>query len=346
MENKKFFGRTPEGAEVTLFTLKNRNGMKAEIMNYGGIIVSLYVPDKDGKTSDVVLGCDDLEGYIKMSPFFGAIIGRHANRIENACFVLNGKEYKLLKNNGNNHLHGGAKGFDKVIWDVLESNANTLKLFYRSADGEEGYPGNLDVTVTYTLSDDNEIIMDYVATSDKDTVINLTNHSYFNLSGHSCGNIIDHELKIVADKFTVNNTECIPTGEIIDVSGTPMDFHEMKPLKPGLMSDDKHIQCGHGYDHNFVLKGTGQKPECCAEVYDPTSGRRMQVYTTKPGIQLYTGNNLSETIIGKGGVPYQKWSGFCLETQFFPNAMVHKHFPSPVLKVGETYHHITIYRFL
>jgi aldose 1-epimerase len=346
MENKKLFGRTPDGAEAYLYTLENCNGMKAEVTNYGGIIVSLYAPDGNGKLEDVVLGCDNLNDYMETSPFFGAIIGRHANRIENAQFELNGKVYKVLKNDGNNHLHGGAKGFDKVLWEVEEKSDNSIKLFYHSADGEEGYPGNLDVTVTYTLTDNNEIIMDYTAKSDKDTVINLTNHSYFNLSGHAGEEIINHEVRIYADKFTVNNDECIPTGEILPVSGTVMDFSEPRPLKPGLMSTDKHILCGKGYDHNFVLNVSGKKPELCAEVFDPASGRRMQVYTTKPGVQLYTGNHLNESIVGKGGVRYHKWSGFCLETQFFPNAMKHKHFPSPVLIAGEIYHYITTYKFM
>lgn len=346
MENKKYYGRTPDGLEVSLFTLENKNGMKAEITNYGGIIVSLHVADKEGKLEDVVLGCDSLDDYMKTSAFFGAIIGRHANRIENAQFTLNGKEYKLLKNDGNNHLHGGAKGFDKVVWEVQESSRDMLKLFYRSRDGEGGYPGNLDVTVTYTLTQDNELSMDYHAKSDQDTIINLTNHSYFNLTGHASGSIMNHELKIYADQFTVNSEECIPTGEILDVSGTLMDFREFKPLKPGLMSQDKSILWFSGYDHNFVLRSTDKKPALCAEAYDPASGRRMQVFTTKPGIQLYTGNNLEPSINGKGGVRYEKWGGFCLETQFFPNAMKHKHFPSPILKAGEIYHHTTVYKFL
>lgn len=345
MGNKKIFGKTAQGAEVYLYTIENKLGVKAEIMNYGGVIVSLYVPDKEGKMDDVVLGYDQFESYLEGSPFFGALIGRHANRIEGARFELNGKEYELLKNDGNNHLHGGAKGFDKVVWKVLEHRPDTLKLFYRSVDGEEGYPGNLDVTVTYTLSDNNGLSIDYEAKSDADTVVNLTNHSYFNLSGHASGNIIDHQVKINAEQFTVGNEECIPTGEILDVSGTPMDFRDFKPLKPGLMSDNHHILCGNGYDHNFVLKVSGSKPECCASVYDPASGRIMDVYTTKPGIQLYTGNNLNAEMIGKGGVPYQKWSGLCLETQYFPNGMRHKHFPSPVLKAGEVYRYTTIYQF-
>jgi len=341
--SKKFFGKTPDGTEVYAFTICNSRGMKAEIINYGGIVVSLYVPDKDGKVEDVVLGCDSLEDY-NNSPYFGAIIGRHGNRIENAVFELNGKEYRLAKNDGNNHLHGGIKGFDKVVWDVVEHTDNTIKLHYLSPDGEEGYPGNLDITVTYTITDDNGLYIDYKARSDADTVLNLTNHSYFNLSGHNSGNILNHQLKINADKFTVNNEECIPTGEIIDVAGTPMDFREFKPVGKDIQADDIHIKCGKGYDHNFVLNVGGKEPEFAAEVYDPASGRRMKVYTTKPGVQLYTGNYLSD-VKGKGGTIYGKWSGLCLETQFFPNAMKHKHFPSPVLKAGELYHHITIYRF-
>ncbi|ANX00782.1 galactose mutarotase [Thermoclostridium stercorarium] len=341
--SKKLFGKTPEGVEIYLFTIENSKGMKAEIINYGGIVVSLYVPDKNGRMDDVVLGCDSLEDYSK-SPYFGAIIGRHANRIENAVFELNGKEYRLAKNDGNNHLHGGIKGFDKVVWDVLEHSGNSLKLHYLSHDGEEGYPGNLDITVTYSVTEDNALSIDYKAKSDADTVVNLTNHSYFNLSGHSSGDILKHQLKINADRFTVNNEECIPTGEIISVEGTPMDFRELKPLGPGIQSGSIHVKHFNGYDHNFVLNVSGKEPEFAAEVFDPASGRRMKVYTTKPGVQLYTGNQLNQ-IAGKGGIRYGRWSGFCLETQFFPNAMKHKHFPSPVLKAGELYHHITVYKF-
>lgn len=341
---KKLFGKTPEGKEIYLYTIENSSGMKAEIINYGGIVVSLYVPDRNGNLTDVVLGCDNLEDY-NNCPFFGAIIGRHANRIEKAVFELNGKEYRLAKNDGNNHLHGGIKGFDKVVWDVPEHTGNTLELHYLSPDGEEGYPGNLDVTVTYSITDDNGLSIDYKAKSDADTVVNLTNHSYFNLSGHNSGNILKHQLKINADKFTVNNEECIPTGEIISVEGTPMDFRDFRPIEAGIHADNIHIKCGNGYDHNFVLNVSGKKPEFAAEVFNPASGRRMKVYTTKPGVQFYTGNNLNDKIRGKGGIHYNKWSGLCLETQFFPNAMKHKHFPSPVLKAGELYHHTTIYKF-
>ncbi len=343
---KKEFGKTQDGLTVYLYTLTNKNGMRAEIINYGGIITSLYVPDQHGNLEDVVLGFDDLQGYEKNNPYFGALIGRCANRIEDARFELNGRAYNLLKNNGNNHLHGGAKGFDKVVWDVQSADSSSIKLFYRSVDGEEGYPGNLNVTVTYTLTDDNAITIDYHAETDADTVINLTNHSYFNLSGHASGDITSHQVKIKADEFTVSDDTCTATGEILSVTGTPLDLRDFRTLELGLMSDNEHIKAGNGYDHNFVLNVSGKKPEYCAEVYDPKSGRRMEVYTTKPGVQLYTGNNLNGKAVGKNGTRYEKWSGLCLETQFYPNAMKNKHFPSPILRAGDSYHYITIYKFV
>jgi aldose 1-epimerase len=345
MENR-VFGKTPEGGTVSLYTIQNKNGIKADIINYGGIVVSLYIPDKNGKFDDIVLGFDDFNSYLNKSPFFGAITGRHANRIEGASFELNGKKYTLLNNDGRNHLHGGAKGFDKVLWEVVEHNDSSIKLFYRSADGEEGYPGNLDVTVTYTLTDDNEWVINYNAVSDADTVINLTNHTYFNLSGHDSGSIMNHRLKIDADKYTVNNEECIPTGEIKDVSGTILDFRKERVIKPEPQPGDDTVLFNGGYDHNFVLNKKGSNnPEWIAELYDPKSGRTMDVYTTKPGLQLYTSNSFNGVIEGKGGAQYNKWDGVCLETHFFPNAMKHKHFPSPVLKAGEQYNHTTIYKF-
>jgi len=342
----RVFGKTPEGGTVNAYTIQNENGIKAEIINYGGIVVSLYIPDKNGKFDDIVLGFDDIEGYlINSSPYFGAIIGRHANRIEGASFELNGKIYTLMKNDGNNHLHGGGKGFDKVLWDVVDCNESSIKLFYRSADGEEGYPGNLDVTVTYTLTDDDELVINYNAVSDADTIINLTNHTYFNLAGHGSGNVMDHWLKINADKYTVSNEECIPTGEIKDVTGTVMDFRQGKRIKPEPQPGDDTMLFNGGYDHNFVLNKEIGKLEWIAELYDPKSGRKMDVFTTKPGVQLYTSNNLAGPVTGKGGVRYDKWGAVCLETQYFPNAVKHKHFPSPVLKAGEQYNHTTIYKF-
>jgi len=345
---KSFFGNMPDGSQVDIFTLSNSNGMSVKIINYGGIIVSIKVPDKYGKIDDVTLGFDTLEEYRKFSPFFGALVGRHANRIENAEFELNGKVYHLAVNDGKNHLHGGTKGFDKVVWQAAivgsEDGGQSLQLLYTSPDGEESYPGNLDVRVLYTLTEENELKIEYHAVSDKDTVVNLTNHAYFNLSGHASGNILDHELKINADRFTVINNEGIPTGEIRDVKGTPMDFTALTRVGNGINSDYEQIICGKGYDHNWILNVSGKTPEKAAELLDQKTGRLMEVYTTKPGVQFYSGNFLKD-IAGKGGAVYRNRGGLCLETQYFPNAMKHKHFPSPILKAGDEYKHTTIYKF-
>jgi aldose 1-epimerase len=347
--NRRFFGKTGGAEEVYIYTLSNSGGVTAEIINYGGIIVSLHVPDKNGKLEDVVLGFDNLEQYLKGHPYFGTIVGRFANRIENAEFEINGIKYSLLKNDGENHLHGGAKGFDKVLWQaeiVKKAGNECLQLFYRSADGEEGYPGNLDVKVAYTLKEDNELVIDYFAVSDKDTPVNLTNHSYFNLTGHGAGEISKHELKLYADRFTAIDDQCTPTGEIRDVKGTPMDFTKLTPIGPGLVCGDEQIVFGGGYDHNWVLNTGGKSLGKAAELYDPVSERLMEVYTTKPGIQFYTGNFLDGSLTGKDGAVYKKRSGLCLETQYFPNSLKHKHFPSPILKAGEEYRHTTIYKFM
>jgi len=345
----KLFGATAEGKAIRLFTLTNAAGMSADISDLGGVIVALRTPDRNGRTDDITLGYETAEPYLRKGPYFGALIGRHANRIEGAAFELNGVRYELAKNDGNNHLHGGLVGFDKVVWEaeVAESEANgeSLRLSYVSPDGEEGYPGTLRVTVLYTLTNDNELIIDYEAVSDKDTVVNLTNHAYFNLAGHAAGDIDGHELMIRADRFTPVNAECVPTGDIRDVAGTPMDFRRLTPIGPGLASGDEQIANGGGYDHNWVLNVSGASPEKCAEVYEPTTGRVMEVFTTKPGVQFYSGNFLNGSEIGKGGAAYGKRSGLCLETQYFPNAMKHKHFPSPILRAGETYKHTTSYKF-
>lgn len=346
---KRIYGNTVDSTEVLMFTLTNSNGVVAEITNYGGIIVSLLVPDRNGKLDDVVLGYDKLEGYLKPGPYFGAIIGRHANRIEDSKFEINGVEYNVYKNDGENHLHGGLKGFDKVVWDteiIQHGQKECLQLTYRSKDGEENYPGNLDVKVTYTLTDDNALEIDYYAVTDKDTVVNLTNHAYFNLAGHNAGDISKQTLIINADKFTVINKNCIPTGEIREVKGTPMDFTVETPIGQGLSSRYEQIICGGGYDHNWILNVSGESPEKAGEAFDAISGRLMEVYTTKPGMQLYSGNFLDGTEIGKGGAVYNKRNAFCLETQYYPNALKYKHFPSPILKVGEQYKHTTIYKFL
>lgn len=345
--SKSFYGNMPDGTAVDIFTMTNSKNMTVKIINYGGVITSIEVPDKNGKTADVALGYDSLDQYVKMNYFFGALIGRHANRIENSSFELNGVTYDLAQNDGKNHLHGGFKGFDKAVWQaeiIGGEGGRSLQLTYRSPDGEENYPGNLDVKVVYTLTEDNELKIDYSAVSDKDTVVNLTNHSYFNLSGHASGNILGHELKINADRFTVLNNEGIPTGEIKDVRKTPLDFSEFTPIGDRIGSQDEQIVCGKGYDHNWVLNVRGKGLEKAADLYDPQTGRLMEVYTTKPGIQFYSGNFI-EKHSGKGGATYDKRSGLCLETQYFPNAMKHKHFPSPILKAGMEYKHTTVYKF-
>lgn len=342
------FGKTAEGKDVDIFKLSNANGVTVEIINYGCIIVSISVPDRDGNFKDIALGFDNIEDYLYRNPYFGSIIGRHANRIENAVFELNGVEYQVAKNDGKNHLHGGLVGFDKVLWDaeiINKEDREYLQLTYYSHDGEENYPGNLDVKVLYSLSDDNELAIEYFAVSDKNTVVNLSNHSYFNLLGHDAGSIKGHELKIYGDSITAINEECLPTGEILPVKGTPFDFTELSSIDPGLDSQHQQIINGGGYDHNWVLNGPEGQLKKAAELYEPTSGRFMEVYTTKPGIQFYSGNFLDGSYSGKDGAIYGKRSGLCLETQYFPNSLKHNHFPSPILKAGDKYHHTTIYKF-
>ncbi|HEX2925212.1 MAG TPA: aldose epimerase family protein [Ruminiclostridium sp.] len=346
---KNYFGTLPDGTTVDIFALKNSKNMSVEITNFGGIIVSILVPDKNGKIADVELGYKQLDKYIDNDGYIGALIGRHANRIEDARFELNGKIYELVKNDGNNHLHGGTVGLHNVVWNAEIAGDNgqqKLVLTHTSPDGEENYPGNLEVKVEYSLSEDNELKIDYTAVSDKDTVVNLTNHAYFNLSGHDSGDVLKHQIYINADKFTPVNNECIPNGEIRDVKGTLMDFTEMKSFAEGISSNDEQIVNGGGYDHNWVLNTKGNINEVACELYDPESGRAMQVFTTKPGIQFYSGNFLSEKLVGKNNTVYRKRAGLCLETQYFPNAMKHKNFPSPILKANEQYHHTTIYKFI
>jgi len=344
----KPFGNMPDGTGITLYTLTNKNGLKAEIINYGGTVVSLYVPDKNGNMADVVLGYDNLQDYLDRSPFFGCLIGRYANRLEGASFELNGITYILNKNEGNNQLHGGIKGFDKKVWDarILPGNALELSLF--SPDMDENYPGNLEARVIYRLTDENALEIEYYAAADKDTIVNLTNHSYFNLSGHDSGPVLDHELKIDADFYTPINSECLPTGEILSIKNTPFDFTQFKRIGDGLSDsyDNEQMKFGSGYDHNFVLRTpAGNAPREIAQLYDPKSGRLMTVLTTKPGVQFYSGNHVKGAGKGKNGVIYDKWHGLCLETQYFPNSMKYSHFPSPVLKAGQTYHHVTVYKF-
>jgi aldose 1-epimerase len=342
---KSDFGQTADGKKIDLYTLANANGMVVKIMTYGGIITEIHVPDKNGKMADVVLGFDDLKGYLGTHPYFGAIAGRVANRIAKGRFTLNGKEYKLATNNGPNALHGGEKGFDKRVWEASNPRSSILALTYRSPDGEEGYPGNLEVTVGYSLTDANELNIGYRAQTDKATPINLTNHSYFNLAGQGSGDILGHVMMINADQYTPVDDTLIPTGQVAPVKGTPLDFTTPTAIGARIK------QVGGnpiGYDHNFVLRlprGDATRPGLAARVTEPKSGRVMEVFTTEPGVQFYTGNFLDGTVKGKGGAVYKQYNGFCLETQHFPDSINHPNFPNTVLKPGDTYRSLTTYRF-
>lgn len=342
---KESWGTDSTGQAVSLFTLTNSRGTEARITDLGGRVVTLKTADRQGAFSDVVLGFDDLEGYLKKNPFFGALVGRYANRIANGKFRLNGKEYELARNNGQNALHGGLRGFDKVVWQsrVIDSpEVPALELRYISADGEEGYPGKVEAVVTYSLNDENELTIDYRASSDQDTVVNLTNHSYFDLSGQLAGNILEHRVTIYADTFTPVDSNLIPTGELREVSGTPFDFRTPQRIGARIDEDYDQLKLGRGYDHSFVLNGEGLR--LAASVVDPASGRKLEVLTTQPGVQFYTGNHLDGSVTGKG-VTYKYRFGFCLETQHFPDSPNKPEFPSTVLRPGEQFHEITVFRF-
>ncbi|PYS46045.1 MAG: galactose-1-epimerase [Acidobacteria bacterium] len=345
---KESFGKA-DGRDVFLYTLTNARGAEARITNYGGILVSLKMPDRKGKFDDIVLGYDNLDGYLKNNgPYMGALIGRYGNRIAKGRFTLNGVEYKLATNNGENHLHGGIKGFDKVVWDTkpLRTKAGeALELTYLSRDGEEGYPGNLTARVTYTLTNNNELKIDYSATTDKDTIVNLTHHSYFNLAGQGSGDILNHQLMIAATRFTPIDAGSIPTGELRSVNGTPFDFTRPTAIGAHINDADEQLKNGSGYDHNFVLNGQMGVLRLAAKAYEATTGREMEVWTTEPGLQFYSGNFLDGTITGKEGKVYNKRYGFCLETQHFPDSPNKPQFPSTVLRKGSRYHTTTIYRF-
>jgi len=346
---KKAFGKTPEGQPVDLYVLTNKGGAEAAITNYGGAVVSLKVPDRNGKLADVVLGYDTADGYVNDKSYFGAIVGRYGNRIGHAQFVLDGKAYTLAKNNGENSLHGGIKGFNKAVWTAKVLSAKdgrSLELSYLSKDGEEGFPGNLQVRVIYTLTDANALKIVYSATTDKKTVINLTNHSYFNLAGQGSGDILGHLLTIQAEKFTPVDSGLIPTGELRDVAGTPFDFRKSMAIGARIEQDDEQLKLGGGYDHNFVLGRAGDTDESlAARVVEPITGRVLEVWTTEPGVQFYTGNFLDGKSTGKGGVAYPRRSALCLETQHYPDSPNQPRFPSVVLKPGERYDTITTYRF-
>lgn len=348
------FGKTKDGEPVELYTLTNDRGMVAKVMTYGAIMTELHVPDRNGKAADVVLGFDNLDQYLKGHPFFGAIAGRYANRIAKGQFTLDGQTYHLPINNGPNTLHGGTVGFDKHVWkarpiqsrgtgDMGEMDQVGVAFSMESPDGDQGFPGKLDVTVTYTLRNDNSLTIDYVATTDKDTVLNLTNHSYFNLAGENSGTIEDHILTINADTYTPVDATQIPTGQILPVKGTVFDF--TKPKVIGARINEVPGGPPTGYDHNYVLNHSKTSPEFCARVKDPKSGRMMEVWTTQPGVQLYTGNFLDGSLTGIGGTKYAIHDALCLETQHFPDSPNHPKFPTTELKPGQTYHQVTVFKF-
>lgn len=347
---KQFYGTTAAGAPVDQYTLANPAGMTVSFITYGGILTAIHAPDRNGNFANVSLGFPSLAAYETLnSPYFGALIGRYGNRLANGRFSLGGQTYSVPVNNGPNSLHGGLKGFDKVVWSAREFQTEDgvgVVLGYLSADGEEGYPGNLTVEVTYTLTADNTLRIDYSASTDKLTVINLTNHAYFNLSGNGSGSVENHIVQLNADYFTPVDENLIPTGELAPVDGTPFDFRNPKKLGAQLRSGHEQVVYGRGYDHNFVIKREGNaEVELAARVYDPASGRALETRTTEPGVQFYSGNFLDGTLVGSSGTIYRQGEGFCLETQHFPDSPNQPNFPSTELKAGETYRSTTVYKF-
>jgi aldose 1-epimerase len=344
----QLYGTTSDGTRVYIYTLSNAKGMRARVISYGGIVTSLTAPDRSGKYADVVLGLEDIASYQREGGYYGAIIGRYGNRIGGAQFTLENKTYKLSKNNGANTLHGGLKGFDKRVWSAREVSGPTgksLELTYVSKDGEEGYPGTLSVRVSYTVTPDNELKIEYRATTDRPTVVNLTNHSYFNLAGAGSGDILKHRVTIYADSFTPVDPGLIPTGEIKPVKGTPFDFTSPHDVGERIGQSDPQLQYGKGYDHNYVLRSRNGSLAKAAEVYDPGSGRVMEVWTTEPGVQFYTGNNLPGALKGKDGKTYGLRGALCLETQHYPDSPNKPSFPTTELKPGTTYRTTTVYKF-
>ncbi|HTG70787.1 MAG TPA: galactose-1-epimerase [Candidatus Udaeobacter sp.] len=347
---KHFFGQTPDGQPVYLYVLTNKNGMQASIMTYGGIMLTLKVPDRYGSLDDIILGYPTLEDFIRTGnkPHFGALIGRYANRIANGRFTLDGKTYNLSVNDYPNTLHGGELGFDKRVWEaeeVYSDDAVGLALSYLSKNGEEGFPGNLSVKIMYSLTDNNELRIDYAATTDTKTVVNLSQHNYYNLAGEDKGNILEHIVTLNADRYTPVKRDLIPTGQVLDVAGTPFDFRKPMSIGSRIDSSEPQIRNAKGYDINYVLNHNGHPLLFAASVYEPTSGRFMEVYTTQPAIQFYTGNNLDGTDIGKSGKAYQRYAGFCLETQHYPDSPNHPNFPSTELLPGQLYRHTSIFKF-
>jgi aldose 1-epimerase len=347
--SQALFGTMPDGAKVDVFTLVNASGMEVRLISYGAAIQSLKVPDRTGRIDDVVTGFDTLEGYLTRSRFFGAVAGRYANRIANARFTLDGRTYELAANNGKNHLHGGRRGFDKVVWtgkQVSEGGNVGVVFSHISPDGDEGYQGTLNVSVTYTLTPRNELIVEYRATTDKSTPINLTNHSYFNLAGDGRGDILSHVLTIDADRYTPTDETQIPTGELATVEGTPFDFRKPMAVGSRIDADNEQIRRGHGYDHNYVLRNAnGSALQHAARLVDLSSGRTLDVSTTQPGLQLYTGNNLDGSAISKNGHVYGRRTSLCLETQHFPDSPNHLNFPSTILRPGQRFTSRTVFAF-
>lgn len=345
LNSEKPFGQTPNNEAVTLYTLKNSKGMEVQIMNYGAIITKIMVPDKNKVIEDVVLGFDSMADYIKDSPYFGAVVGRYGNRIAGGKFNLDGKNYSLAAQNNGQHLHGGLKGFDKKVWKTLSQKPGSLTLSYLSKDGEEGFPGNLEVQVTYTLTEDNAIAMDYTAKTDQATVLNICNHSYFNLTGNVKRDVLDHTIQLNAPFFIPVDKVLIPTGEVKSVKGGPFDFTSPKKIGLEINAADEQIAFGGGYDHCYAFDKAPGAYAKIAHVEEPVSGRVMEVFTTEPGVQFYTGNNLDGHLIGKYGAKYNKRMGFCLETQHYPDSPNKPNFPSTVLRPGETYTSKTVYQF-
>lgn len=344
---KKIFGETAKGDTAYLYTVTNKNGMKAVYTDFGAILVSLYVADRDGNMDDVILGFDNPKDYYLNNPNHGATIGRFANRIGGAKYTLNGVTYELDKNDGNNNLHSGFDGYHNRMWDVVTNDAdNSITFSLFSKDMDQGFPGNFNVSVKYTLTDDNELVIEYNGKSDKDTLVNMTNHSYFNLLGEGKGTILDHKVWIDSDEFTYADEESIPNGEIRKVAGTPMDFNEAKTIGRDIEMDYDMLKFGTGYDHNWILKTNRGQINLVAKLMEDTTGRIMEVYTDLPGMQMYTGNFLKGDMAGKSGVKYAQRMGVCFETQYYPNAINVPSFPQPVLKAGDTYHTITSYKFL
>ena len=339
------FGKTPDGHDVEVFTLKNTSGIEVKAINYGGIITSIKTPDRNGTLADIVLGFDSLDGYLSDHPYFGAIIGRYGNRIANGRFSLDKIDYRLPANNGAHHLHGGIKGFDKQVWAAEVIGSNAIRLSRVSPDGEEGYPGTLQVAVVYSLTNYNELIVEYEANTDLPTHVNLTQHSYFNLAGAGNGDVLGHELMIAADRYTPVDATLIPTGEIAAVEGTPFDFRTPTAIGARINAAHPQIKHGGGYDHNFVLNRKGDALQLAARVVEPKSGRVLEVATSEPGMQLYTGNFLDGGIKGKGGLDYARHGGFCLETQHYPDSPNQPDFPSTVVRPGTTYSTRTVFKF-